>query len=120
MVSQPIPPGHVRPPKIRPYDRGLLTIGFPCKALLSRCFFGGYVSGGLGRPAITYPPTHEAFILWKSKTKHRIVFITLQGTITYPTLGKRKSFFKSALNRGYVSSLEGNDPCKGFQTTIGQ
>ena len=29
MAGQPTPPGPRTPPEIRPYDQGLLTIGFP-------------------------------------------------------------------------------------------
>ena len=29
MTGQPTPPGHVPPPEIRPYNQGVLTVGFP-------------------------------------------------------------------------------------------
>jgi len=38
--------------------------------------------------------------------KHALL-LTLLGTDTYPTLGKRKSSSKGPNGRGYVSSLEG-------------
>ena len=56
MAGQPTPPGHVPLPEIRPYDQGVLTVGFLNKAgYETRMNLGGVRGpGGVGWPAMIH------------------------------------------------------------------